>query len=103
MNDLTIPTKQHDYLHFECRYPRCAADDGTVDKHSLAILKDAFQSILDDVDELDSTLAWHRDRDDSKLGLHIKCAIHDATERYVHAHIEELEAEESSVPDGRAA
>lgn len=102
MNPLTIPTKHHDYLHFECRYPRQPADDGSVDKHSLAILREAFQSILDDTDEIDSVLAWHRDRDDAKMGLHIKCAIHDATERYVHAHIEELE-QESSVSDGRAA
>lgn len=102
MNALTITTKHHDYLHFECRYPRQPADDGTVDKHSLAILKDAFQSILDDVDELDTVLAWYRDGDDAKMGLHIKCAIHDATERYVHTHINELE-QESSAPPPRAA
>lgn len=103
MNALTTPTKQHDYLHFECRYPRRPADDGSVDKHSLAILKEAFQSILDDADKLDSVLSWYRDRDDSKLGLHIKCAIHYAKKRYVRDHIDELEAEESSAPPPRAA
>lgn len=102
MNPLTIPVKQHDYLHYECKYPRRAADDGSVDKHSLAIIRDAFQAILDDTNELESLLAWYRDHDDAKMGLHIKCAIHDATQRYVHTHIDELE-QGSSAPSPRAA
>lgn len=102
MNPLTIPVKQHDYLHYECQYPRQPADDGSVDKHSLAIIRDAFQAILDDTNELESLLAWHRDRDDAKMGLHIKCAIHYATGRYVHTHINELEQESSGPPQHAA-
>lgn len=96
MNTLTIPVKQHDYLHYECQYPRQPADDGSVDKHSLAIIRNAFQSIIDDIDELGYMLMWHRDNNDEKIGLHIKCAIYRATERYVIANIEELEKESSA-------
>lgn len=87
-DELTLSGEPHDYLHYETALPSTKA---CFAKHSRAILRDAFQRILDDESDLESILQHHADRDDEHLGLLVRCAINVVAERYVHAHIVELE------------
>lgn len=87
MNTLTLPTKQHDFLHLE--HVAAASE-----QHMRVILRDTFQAILDDSDGTEALLSYYSRGEHSSLGLNVACAIHDAKERYAREHADELEDEE---------